>query len=56
MFFVFCIMYLVECSVKHSLVLVIGSNYDISRASWSTFQEFLARVRRKSFLSFYKDC
>ena len=40
MFFGFCIMYLVECSVKHSLVMVIGFNCDLSRANWSTFQEF----------------
>ena len=46
---VLCVMHLVECSAKHSLVMVIGSNSDLSRASWSPVQEFLARVRRKTF-------
>lgn len=52
--FVLCILYLVEGSVIHSPVMVICSPCDLSWASQSIPQEFWARVRRKSFLSFYR--
>ena len=55
---VLCVMHLVECSAvfKHSLVMVIGSNSDLSRASWESCPGIFGQSEEENFLSFCRDC